>query len=187
MHGKVREVKPSADARELEELIAEEPIADRTTRWEGRAFGGRERELGPIDVHLVEHGRPLVAADLGPNGDSVLDLLARAAHLTADECRRLDKEAAWRWGLVAPVPQVPGLPVSRALALVRGRRNGRSDAIIALDAAVAAIMHSRSRGRSGSRLSACISSAGLAVLVRDLIDSETFETLFGTWREIMHH
>ena len=32
-----------------------------------------------------------------------------------------------------------------------------------------------------------IGNACLAVLVRDLIDQETFDVLFGPWREIMHH
>jgi hypothetical protein len=41
----------------------------------------------------------------------------------------------------------------------------------------------------GSRaiLFACVGNAGLAVLVRDCIDQETFDVLFGPWREIMHH
>jgi hypothetical protein len=41
----------------------------------------------------------------------------------------------------------------------------------------------------GSRaiLFACVGNAGLAVLVRDHIDQETFDVLFGPWREIMHH
>jgi hypothetical protein len=47
------------------------------------------------------------------------------------------------------------------------------------------------RGRPGARAraipSACVANAGLAVLVRDLIDTETFEVLFGPSREVMHH
>jgi hypothetical protein len=45
----------------------------------------------------------------------------------------------------------------------------------------------RPRSRKHAALSACIANAGLAVLVRDLIDPEMFEVLFGPWREVMHH
>ena len=63
---------------------------------------------------------------------------------------------------------------------------GRSDAIVALQAAVAAIVTQRRRTEGGrSRLPACISNAGLALLVRDLIEPEAFETLIGPWREVM--
>jgi hypothetical protein len=187
MRGKVGELKPPADTGDLEELIASEAVV--APRMVKGASGDASRQPGsaPIEVRLVEHHRPLVAADLGPNGDLVLDLLARASQLTVEECRRLEKEAAWRWGLVTPITGVTSMSVARAVALVRGRRDRRSEAIVALEAAVAAIVHGRSRRLTGSRLSSCISNAGLAVLVRDLIDSETFETLFGTWREVMHH
>jgi len=188
MRGKVREVEPPANTDGLEELVAGELNATPVAGPEDGAPHGRRPESGVIAVRLVEHGRPWSAADLGPNGDVVLDLLSRAVRLTADESRRLDKAAAWRWGLVTPVPSVTtSVPVARALALVRGRRDGRSTAIVALEAAVAQVVHGRSGRRTGSLLPACISNAGLAVLVRDLVDSETFETLFGPWREVMHH
>jgi hypothetical protein len=192
MRGKVREVEPTTDTRDLDELVVEEPTAAPATRPEVGVPGSLRREPGPIAVHLVEHHQPLAATDLGPNGDVVLDLLERAARLTADESRRLESDAAWRWGALAiataaVAPAVTSLPVARAVALVRGRRDGRSEAIVALEAAVAAIMRGRSRTRTRSALSACIANAGLAILVRDLIDPETFEVLFGPWREVMHH
>ena len=191
MRAKVREVEPPADTRDLEELVAEEPTTAQATRPEDGALDGGHREPGQV-VHLVEHRGPLTATDLGPNGDVVLDLLARAARLTADECRRLEHEAAWRWGplalaTAAVAPAVASLPVARAVALLRARREGRSDSVVALEAAVAAIMRGRPRTRTQSVLSACIANAGLAVLVRDLIDPETFRVLFGPWREAMHH
>jgi hypothetical protein len=192
MRVKVREVKPPADTRDLDELVAEEPTTAPATRLEDGAPGSGHREPGPQVVHLVEHRGPLTVADLGPNGDVVLDLLSRAARLTADECRRLEHDAAWRWGSLAlataaVAPAVASVPVARAVALVRARREGRSDSVVALEAAVAAIMRDRPRTRTQSVLSACIANAGLAVLVRDLIDPETFEVLFGPWREAMHH
>ncbi len=187
MRAKVREVQPSATPVDADELVAEQvDVALRAPA--SHDVGGAAREQpASYHVHVVEHGRPLTANDLGPNGDVVLDLLSRAAALTADECRRLDREAAWRWGVVTPVSAVASLPVARSVALVRGRRDGRSEAIVALETAVASLMHDRSRRRTGSRVAACISNAGLAVLVRDLVESDTFETLFGAWREVMHH
>ena len=99
-------------------------------------------------VHFVDHRRPLTASDLGPNGDVVLDLLTRAGRLTEDECRRLEKDATWRWGLLALVPAAPLMPVARSVALVRGQGDGRSEAIVALEAEVAAVMREWSRKKS---------------------------------------
>jgi len=192
MRVKVRQVEPPADTRDLEELVAEEPATAPATRPEDRILGGGQREPGPQVVHLVEHRGPPTVTDLGPNGDVVLGLLSRAARLTADECRRLEHDAAWRWGplalaTAAVAPAVASVPVARAVALARARREGRSDSIVALEAAVAAIMRGRSRTRTQSVLSACIANAGLAVLVRDLLDPEAFDVLFGPWREVIHH
>lgn len=187
MSSKVREVKPPSDTSGLDELVAEELPTAAPAGPDRAGPGGRPREPGTIVVHLVEHRQPLTANDLGPNGDVVLDLLLRAARLTADECRRLEKDASWRWGLLALVPAAPIMPVARSVALVRGRGDGRSDAIVALEAEVAAIIRDWSRKKTRSLLAACISNAGLAVLVRDLIDTEIFDVLFGPWREVMHH
>jgi hypothetical protein len=187
MGRKVREIKPPSDTGDLDELVAEEVPAAPASGPDTSAPGGQQPEPGPIVVHLVEHRHPLTASDLGPNGSVVLDFLARAGRLTADECHRLEQDATWRWGLLTVVPAAPIMPVARAVALVRGRGDGRSDAIVALEAEVAAIMRDWSRKRTRSLLSACISNAGLALLARDLIDAETFEVLFGPWREVMHH
>ena len=160
MRVKVRAIEPPAQDTGLEELVPQP---------------------------TVEHPRALTAADLGPNGDVVLDFLARAARLTPAECRSLDKEAAWRWWLVSPLPGT-GMLGARATALARARADGRSAALVALETAVAAIaLRAAGPKASGSRLRACISNAGLAVLARDLIEPEVFETLFGPWREVMHH
>lgn len=192
MRGRVREVEPPTDIGDLDELVVEEPAPAVAARHERGVPDGRRREPAPIVVHLVDHHQPLTAADLGPNGDVVLDLLARAGRLTADECRHLESVARWRWGTLAiataaVASAVASVPVARAVALVRGRRDGRSEAIVALEAAVAAIMRGQSRTRTRSALSACIANAGLAVLVRDLIDPDMFEVLYGPWREVMHH
>jgi hypothetical protein len=80
------------------------------------------------------------------------------------------------------------MPAARARALVLGRAAGRADAIVALEAVVADVVHAIVGPRAGrSLLPACISNAGLAVLVRDLLEPEVFETLYGPWREVMHH
>jgi hypothetical protein len=186
MGRKVREIEPPADTGELDELVAEE-VPAAPASGPGTDEGGGSTESDQIVVHLVEHRRQITADDLGPNGDVVHELLSRAARLTADECRRLEKDATWRWGLLTLVPAGPIMPVARATALVRGRSEGRSDAIVALEVEVAAIMRDWSRKKTRSLLSACVSNAGLAVLTRDLISPETFDVLFGPWREVMHH
>jgi hypothetical protein len=192
MRVKVREVEAPADTPDLEELVAEEPRGASPTGPEDSATSSRPGQAGLWAVHLAEHRRPPTATDLGPNGDVVLDLLSRAASLTADECRRLEDDATWRWGSLAlataaVAPAVTSVPVARAVALLRARRDGRSDAVVALEAAVAGLMSDRPRPRKRAVLSACIANAGLAVLARDLIDPETFDILFGPWREVMHH
>ena len=160
MRVKVRAVEPPIEVAELEELVAQPTVA---------------------------HPRRVTASDFGPNGDVVLDLLARAARLTPAECRSLDKEAAWRWWLMTPLLGT-GMLGARATAIARGRVDGRSEALDALETAVAAIALRIEGSKAGhSRLRACISNAGLAVLVRDLVEPEAFATLFGPWREVMHH
>ncbi|MFH0751579.1 MAG: hypothetical protein V2B17_07055, partial [Chloroflexota bacterium] len=98
----------------------------------------------------------------------------------------LEREAAWRWWLVNPLMGT-GLIGARATAVARARAGGRSDALVALETAVAAIMPGAGGQRARqARLRACISNAGLALLVRDLIEPEVFTTLSGPWREVMH-
>jgi hypothetical protein len=158
MRVKVRAVEPPADDAGLEEL--------------GEGSSGARR-------------RPVTAADLGPNGSDVLDLLQRASRLTPAERRSLEKEAGWRWWLTTPLPGT-SMPAARARALVVGRADGRSAAIGALEAAVRAIVVQVAGANAGrSRLPACISNAGLALLVRDLVEPEVFATLSGPWREVM--
>jgi hypothetical protein len=176
MRGKVREVVPPPDDAGLEELVASEPTA--------------EAVATASDAPVTAERAP-TAADLGPNGDVVIDLLGRAERLTAEEARSLERETGWRWGFVGlattVIAPVASMPVARALALSRGRADGRADAIAALDRMVAAIARNRPRTRGRAVLTAAIANAGLAVLIRDLIDQETFEVLFGPWREVMHH
>jgi hypothetical protein len=198
MRVKVRSIEPPADESGLEELVVE--LGPPAERQPSRPAPGAPPVPGaPPDpgvpaglapatearVELVR--RPLTAADLGPNGDVVLDLLGRAARLTPAERRALEKEAAWRWWMITPLAGTT-MPAARSRALVLGRADGRSEAIVALEAAVAAIVHRLAGPKTGrSRLPASISNAGLAVLVRDLVEPEVFEVLFGPWREVMHH
>ena len=187
MRMKVRAIEPSADDAGLEELVAEPaPDPERSER------GHPDRTAAPAagsppdaDVRLVTRSRPVTAADLGPNGGDVMDLLERASTLTPAERRLLEKEAAWRWWMMNPLAGAT-MPAARARALVLGRADGRSEAIVALEAAVVAIVARAAGAKAGrSRLPACISNAGLAILVRDIIEPETFATLSGPWREVM--
>jgi hypothetical protein len=126
------------------------------------------------------------AADLGPNGHDVRDILERAAHLTAAEAKALEREADWRWWSITPAVGTT-LPAARARAIVVGRNAGRRDALAALDAGVHRAMAYRTPGRKEpGHLAACVAAAGLATLVRDLVDTETFERLIGPWRAVMH-
>jgi hypothetical protein len=189
MRGKVRAVEPPLDDGSLEEIVAEAPAdvppaPDGSGRGAGPAGGSPATGMA---FHLVSHDRPIGPADLGPNGDVVFDLLARAARLAAPERRALEKDAGWRWWMMTPLAGST-MPAARARALVLGRAAGRADAIVALEAVVADVVHAIVGPRAGrSLLPACISNAGLAVLVRDLVEPEVFETLFGPWREVMHH
>ena len=123
---------------------------------------------------------------LGPNGEGVLDVLRRAAHLTPAECRAMEHEADWRWWSVTPLVGTT-IAAAQARAVVIGRNAGRGDAIAALDAAVHRAMAVRDPGhRESRRLVACGTSAGLAILVRDIVDPDTFATLTGPWRAVMH-
>lgn len=200
MRVKVRTIEPPVDTTGLDELVVEVPAAgggpadDVPAAGKPAAAAGKPAAAGggaaaPADpvTHLDTHRRPLTAADLGPNGDVVLDLLERASRLTPVERRSLEKEAGWLWWMLTPLAGST-MPACRARALVLGRADGRSEAIVALEAAVAVVVHRLSGPRVGrSRLPAVISNAGLAVLVRDLVEPEVFESLFGPWRAVMHH
>ncbi len=188
MRVKVRAIEPRADDATLDELIAEPaPEQDRPAPGNPAAGAtppapGRAPEA---EVHLVTHPGRVTASDLGPNGEEVLDLLSRAARLTPAECRSLEKEAGWRWWMMTPLAGST-LPAARANALVLGRAEGRSEAIGTMQAAVAVIVARVVGPKAGrSRVPACISNAGLALLVRDLIEPEAFELLTGPWREVM--
>ncbi len=100
--------------------------------------------------------------------------------------RALEEEAGWRWWALNPLVGTT-MPAARARALVLGRRDGRADAIVAMDAAIhEVLLHGDGAKAHGSRLLTCVTNAGLAVLVRDLIEIETFETLHGPWGAVMH-
>jgi hypothetical protein len=176
MRPKVREIDPRGGSAQVEEVTVEAPAEPDEEATPARAA------IEELAGHV-----PPTAADLGPNGDVVLDLLHQAERLTPAQCHALEEEAGWRWWAVNPLLGMT-MPAARARALVIGRREGRADAIVAMDAAVhSGLLRGDGAKAHGSRLLACVSSAGLAVLVRDLIEPETFETLFGPWGAVMHH
>jgi hypothetical protein len=161
MADKVREIEPSAlpDAAE-----------DRTLEADGTS-----RLVLPA------------AADLGPNGADVLDVLERAARMTPAEAKAMEHEADWRWWSITPAVGTT-VAAAQARAVVMARNAGRRDAVAALEAGVHRALAFRGQGRKESgRLAACVTAAGLAVLARDLVDGETFEQLNGPWRAAMHH
>jgi hypothetical protein len=160
-------------------------------------MGDKVREIDPSgqpdaaeERTLLADGTPRLvlpaAADLGPNGHVVLDILRRAARMTPTEGKAMEREADWRWWSLTPAVGTT-IAAAQARAVVVGRNDGRRDAIAAFEAAVHRAMAVRDPGhREHSRLVACVIAAGLAVLVRDLIDVETFEQLTGPWRAVMH-
>ncbi len=189
MRVKVRTIEPRVDEAELEELVAEEVPAGDRPGGADPAVEARAPATAPspdVNVRLVARPRGVTASDLGPNGDDVLDLLSRASRLTAAECRSIDREAGWRWWVMTPLPGA-GMLGAHATAVARARADGRSDALVALERAVVAIVLRVAGPKAGNaRLRVCIANAGLAVLVRDLIEPEVFAALIGPWREVMH-
>jgi hypothetical protein len=196
MRGKVREVSPTGGDGVLEVFdvearpdagagpSAESPDARAAHR--GAVAGLARRRAGDeATLPVAAVPGPPDMGDSGPNGDVVRDLLRRAAAMTDAERHRLEGAATWRWGMPNPMLGVTQAPVARALAIVRGRAAGRGDAIRAIDAATAAL--AGSGGRRSRMASAGVAGACLAVLVRDLVEPEVFETLYGPWREVMHH
>ena len=186
MGEKVREVKPTSDTANLDELIVEEVSAP-ASNSNGKAPAGRPPGEAPTVVRLVEHRRPLTANDLGPNGEAVLEFLSRAGRLTADECHRLEQDATWRWGLAHSGPgrahhagrsrsgARPG-PRRRPLRCHRGTRDGggrdHARLVTEADALAPLRVHLQCRpGRPGPRPHR----------------HQTFDVLFGPWLEVMHH
>ena len=188
MRGTVREVSPAGGDGDLEVFDVEaapDAGTDARAARRGAVEGlGRGRAGDEGEPPAMVSGPPVVG-DSGPNGDVVLDMLRRAAAMTDAERRRLESVTTWRWGMINPMLGATQVPVARALAIARGRNAGRGAAIRAIDAATAAL--AGSDGRRSRMASAGIAGACLAVLVRDLVAPEVFETLFGPWREVMHH
>jgi hypothetical protein len=171
MRGHVRVVVPPPDDGTLEVLVGVGPTGEDGTCAE---IAAREPPALP---------RPSL---LGPNGDLVADLLGRASAMSAAEARALNAEASWRWTLPTPVPVAGGFAVARAVAVLRGRKAGRGDAIRTLETAVAKLASGPAwhRRRLGAT---AVAAAGLAVLARDLLDPDQFEILFRPWQTVMHH
>jgi hypothetical protein len=189
MHPKVREIDPGAGGGRIEVI---EAVAPASANDDG-ADGGPGAEDGPgagarggAVIEDVPGHAPPTPAELGPNGEEVLGVIRRAGTLTLAQVRALEEEAGWRWWALNPLVATT-MPAARARALVLGRRDGRADAIVAMDAAIREVLlHGDGAKAHGSRLLTCVTNAGLAVLVRDLIETETFETLHGPWGVVMH-
>lgn len=106
---------------------------------------------------------------LGPNGEEVVALLDRCVRLTRDEQRRL--AAAYH------ADRFTGRGVARRAAY-RGTRDGTRDA--AWDAAWnAARFAVRDAAWNAAR------DAAIALVVRDLISTEDFDTLSWPWRDVV--
>ena len=173
MRGHVRDAVPPPDDGTLEVLV-------------GVSATAPDRDSAAVGAEAPPSPTLPLPRELGPNGDRVADLLERAAAMSAAETRALDAEATWRWGMLTPLPVAGGVATVRAIALLRARRDGRTDAIRMLDSAVAHLGSGRAWRRRRLAVTAVV-AAGLAVLARDLLDSDEFETLFGPWRAVMHH
>jgi hypothetical protein len=189
MRPKVREIDPGGGGGRVEEIEAVAPASANDGGADGEPGAEGGPGAGAHDVAVIEdvpdHAPP-TAADLGPNGEEVLGVIHRAAALTRAQVRALEEEAGWRWFALNPLVGT-SMPAARAQALILGRRDGRADAIVAMDAAIhEVLLHGDGTKAHGSRLLTCVTNAGLAVLVRDLIETETFETLHGPWGAVMH-
>ena len=86
MRVKVRAVEPPVATAGLEEIVAGTTDAGAEAATQpGSSGAGRASEdakSAATAFRLETHERPIGAADLGPNGDVVFDLLSRAARLT---------------------------------------------------------------------------------------------------------
>jgi hypothetical protein len=190
MRPKVREIDPGGGPGEdVEEIVATAPAGgggDAAGAGAGDRAGPRVETRDAAVIEDVPDHAPPTAADLGPNGEEVLGLIRRAGALTGTQVHALEEESGWRWWMLSPLVGTT-MPAARARALILGRRDGRADAIVAMDAAIhEVLLHGDGTKAHGSRLLTCVTNAGLAVLVRDLIEAEVFETLHGPWGAVMH-
>ena len=183
MRPKVREIDVGAGGGPVEEIEAVAP--EEAPAAQGEDGPDAPAHTAAVIEDVPEHAPP-TASDLGPNGEEVLGLVRRIGTLTRAQVRALEEEAGWRWFGLNPMVGTT-MPAARARALVVGRREGRADAIVAMDAAIhSVLLHGDGAKAHGSRLLTCVTNAGLAVLVRDLIEVEVFETLHGPWGAVMH-
>ena len=110
----------------------------------------------------------------GPQGAHVAALLERARHLTPDEASELDNARA-----AEPVDALDAASDAE-LGAARGARGAAWDAArgAARDAAWGVW------GAWGAARAAALDAAG-ALVVRDLIPAEDYDTLTRTWREVI--
>jgi hypothetical protein len=110
---------------------------------------------------------------LGPQGEAVAALIDRAGRFTADEVERLAAAWAAAWVAVRDAARAAGRAAAGDAAWAAARAAGRA---AARDAAGAA---------AGAAVWAAAGDAAWALLVRDLITAEHFNTLYGPWASVI--
>ena len=121
---------------------------------------------------------------LGPNGQEVATLIVRAGRLTADEVRSIS--AAWDavWSAARIAARNAAWDAARSAAWSAAADAGwrearRAAADAARQAGADATWEARQAAAGAAR------QAAWALLVRDLITAEQFETLYGPWRKAL--
>ena len=109
----------------------------------------------------------------GPNGESVVAVIARAARMTEDEARH----SAAAWNAVVRAARADARAAARAAARPDARAAARDEAWAA--AWAGAWAEARAEARAAAR------DAALAELVRDLITPAQYHLLISPWREVI--
>jgi len=133
----------------------------------------------------------------GPNGEAVAALLERAWHLTADEADRLRTawDAAWgatrdaAWGATRDATMDATRDATRdaawdaAWAATRGATRGATRD--ATRDATRGATRDATRDAAWGATRGAARDAALALIVRDLISEEHFNTLYGPWVSVI--
>lgn len=111
--------------------------------------------------------------DFGPNGAAVMELIERASRMTHDEAEQLVIVWYGGWARAGENVWTTARVSSELLAKAHGRADARTQAgAIAWHVA-----------RNGGRVAA--REAAWALVVRDVMDAEQFDVVYGPWREVM--
>lgn len=117
----------------------------------------------------------------GPNGKAVAAMLNRARRLTADEVQRLDAAAKNVWSAACGAAKGAAWEAACGASVVTAWKAARE---VAMEAAGETAREAAGKAATFAAREA-VADAARALVIRDLITPEQFDTLYGPWASVV--